>query len=189
MENGIHIRTGQRLIKHADDCNMMNRYLPYSPNAGWRKKGDTVSLLEPPEVQDKSELGIKKPRHDSEPLNWSANETAAKLLEIFEKVTRGRKIDEMEDVAQQFEELLREPYRQPAGRSFDDPPRNLARRRACGRDRIRRNDETSKKRKDQERRNWQANHRSIGRPSERQWINRTSAWRDSQTQAPRSDDR
>jgi NTP pyrophosphatase (non-canonical NTP hydrolase) len=38
-------------------------------------------------------------KHDSEPLAWSAAETAEKLFELFEKLTRNRKIEDMEDVA------------------------------------------------------------------------------------------
>jgi GTP cyclohydrolase I len=67
-----------------------------------------VSLLEPPEVQDKSELDIKRPRHDSEPFEWSAAETAEQVFKIFEKLTERRKLAEMEDAAERLQEMIRD---------------------------------------------------------------------------------
>jgi hypothetical protein len=98
------LRTVQRLMKHARECDDVERLLPYHPNKGG--KNDTVSLLEPPEIDDKSKLGIIKPDH--EPLAWSAQESAEALLKFFEKLTQRRNTEEMEDVAERFQELVRE---------------------------------------------------------------------------------
>jgi hypothetical protein len=90
------------------ECNQVNRYLPYAPNKRWREKPDTVSLLEPAEIQDKSELKIKKPHYDREPLKWTVEENAEKIRDLFEKLTERRKIDEMDDLAERAQELIRE---------------------------------------------------------------------------------
>jgi hypothetical protein len=103
----LKIRTVQNLMRHARECDEVNRVLPYHPNA--RDKNATVALLEsPPDPTEVEKLKKEKPRHDREPMAWSAAEVADALLDIFEKLTRNRKPEEMEDALAQFEEKARE---------------------------------------------------------------------------------
>jgi hypothetical protein len=106
----LKMRTVQNFMRHRRECDMMNRILPYHPNPKARGENATVALLESPEDPDEIQrLKKSKPRlHDSEPLNWNATESARKLFEIYEKFIEHRKIDEMEEVAQQFEDLVRD---------------------------------------------------------------------------------
>src|SRR5262249_1744 len=69
------IRTVQNLMRHARECDEVNRVLPYHPNPRAGSKNATVALLESPEDPDYAEK-VKKPRHESEPFASSAGETA-----------------------------------------------------------------------------------------------------------------
>jgi hypothetical protein len=105
----LKIRTVQNLMRHARECDEVNRVLPYHPNPKAGTKNATVALLEsPPDPAEAAEIKKGKPRFDKEPMAWHASEVAQTLLEIFEKLTRNRKLEEMEDVLTQFEEKARE---------------------------------------------------------------------------------
>jgi hypothetical protein len=103
-ETGHHIRTAQRLMEHARECDEVNRLLPYHPN----RKRDTVSLLEPPEIEDKSQLDEKKPRHNSEPLNWSATEEMEAVFKMFENRVARRSMAEIEEARDILLEMVRD---------------------------------------------------------------------------------
>jgi hypothetical protein len=106
-ELGLKPRTAQNWMQFARECKEFERMVvPH-----WirdRGKNATVALLASPEEPDEKKLKEKRPKHDSEPLNWSAAETAEKIFEIFEKLTQHRKLEEMEDVADQVAEKIRE---------------------------------------------------------------------------------
>ncbi|HEV8722844.1 MAG TPA: hypothetical protein VGW77_19680 [Candidatus Binatia bacterium] len=107
-ETRFKIRTVRNFMNYRRECDMVNRLLPYHPNPKAGTKPATVAVLESPEIESKEELKIKRPRHDSEPLNWSAAECAEQVFKIFEKLTQGRKIEEVENVAEILQELIRD---------------------------------------------------------------------------------
>jgi len=103
------IRTVRNFMKYAVECDTSARIMPYHPNPKVGVKPATVAVLEAPEDPEYvKNLKANRPQHDSEPLNWSAAETAEQIFKIFEKLTERRKIKEVEDVVNQLEELLRE---------------------------------------------------------------------------------
>lgn len=122
-ELGMKPRKAQYLMAHGRECLAVNRVLDYHPNPAAESKYATVAFLEPPEdPQAIEKLKKDKPHHESEPLNWSAAEAADEVFKIFEKVTERRKVEDMEDVADQLAEKIR-VHRESARRSLDDSRR------------------------------------------------------------------
>lgn len=100
-QTGLHIRTAQRLMAHARECDQVNRLLPYHPN---KSKGDTVSLLEPlPEKENLEEAKLKHEPGASK--EWNATDCAGSLLMHYDKLTTGRTAEQRQDVLATFNEL------------------------------------------------------------------------------------
>ena len=117
------VRTARNFMNYAKQCDEVNRVLPYRPNSRAGKSA-TVAVLESPEDPAEIEdIKSRKPRHDSEPLAWSASETASRILEIFEKMTEHRKIEDVEDAAELLKDLLSdyvERRREERGKLFSE---------------------------------------------------------------------
>jgi hypothetical protein len=100
-QTGVHIRTAQRLMLHARQCDEVNRFLPYHPN---KRRGDTVSLLEP--AFDQDELEEEKPKHEAgASKEWNATDCAKNLLSRYERLVMHRTEEDRRDVRTAFNEM------------------------------------------------------------------------------------
>jgi len=104
IELGLKKSTADNWRHYYRECKEHNRMV--IPHWARDKKSPTIGLLEVDEPE--ADLKKKRPKHDSEPLNWSAAETADRIFELFEKLTERRKLEEMEDVVAQLNERIHE---------------------------------------------------------------------------------
>jgi len=115
---GLTKNTAENWQRFARECRVHDRQVvPHwirwkLQSAEKKSKSTTVVLdgvapllLAAPEEEIESKPK-KKPRHDSEPLNWNAQECAERLLASFEKLTAHQSIKDMRDCRDALVELV-----------------------------------------------------------------------------------
>lgn len=98
---GYHERTVQRYMRYAEACDTAGNILLHKSD---RSKSDTLSLLPPPEEEQRT-----RPQHEpGDSPTWNATDCARSLFRRFENLTARRTSEERREVLEAFNDLARD---------------------------------------------------------------------------------